>query len=83
VDEHGKGHESQIVFGARRLCRQVYGRLYFQAPEFLRKFDARSCRAAETHYLRVLVRQLRLRLGDDPTSPRFIQTAQGVGYRLR
>ena len=39
-------------------------------------------RAAETHYLRVLVRQLRLKLGDDPSSPRFIETAQGVGYRL-
>ncbi len=39
-------------------------------------------RCEETHYLRVLVRQLRLRLGDDPTSPRFIQTVQGVGYRL-
>jgi len=39
-------------------------------------------RIEETHYLRVLVRQLRLKLGDDPTSPRFIQTAQGIGYRL-
>jgi len=39
-------------------------------------------RIEETHYLRVLVRQLGLKLGDDPTSPRFIQTAQGIGYRL-
>ena len=36
----------------------------------------------ETHYLRVLVGQLRQRLGDDPTRPRFIVTVQGVGYRL-
>ncbi|PLW82021.1 DNA-binding response regulator [Kineobactrum sediminis] len=36
----------------------------------------------ETHYLRVLVRQLRNKLGDEPTRPRFVITVQGVGYRL-
>lgn len=36
----------------------------------------------ETHYLRVLVGQLRQKLGDDPSQPRFIVTVQGVGYRL-
>lgn len=36
----------------------------------------------ETHYLRVLVGQLRQKLGDDPTCPRFVSTVQGVGYRL-
>lgn len=36
----------------------------------------------ETHYLRVLVGQLRQKLGEDPTQPRFIVTVQGVGYRL-
>ncbi|HYQ70295.1 MAG TPA: response regulator [Gammaproteobacteria bacterium] len=36
----------------------------------------------ETHYLRVLVGQLRQKLGDDPTRPRFIVTVQGVGYRF-
>lgn len=36
----------------------------------------------ETHYLRVLVGQLRNKLGDDPSRPRFISTVQGVGYRL-
>ncbi|QIB64270.1 response regulator [Kineobactrum salinum] len=36
----------------------------------------------ETHYLRVLVGQLRGKLGDEPTRPRFVVTVQGVGYRL-
>lgn len=39
-------------------------------------------RRAETHHLRVLVQQLRQKLGDEPTKPRFIVTVQGVGYRL-
>jgi two-component system KDP operon response regulator KdpE len=36
----------------------------------------------ETHYLRVLVGQLRQKLDDDPADPRFIVTVQGVGYRF-
>lgn len=36
----------------------------------------------ETHYLRVLVGQLRSKLDDEPSRPRFIVTVQGVGYRL-
>lgn len=39
-------------------------------------------RRAETHHLRVLVQQLRRKLKDEPTDPRFIVTVQGVGYRL-
>jgi two-component system, OmpR family, KDP operon response regulator KdpE len=41
-----------------------------------------SSRQDDTHYLRVLVGQLRAKLGDDPANPRFIVTVQGVGYRL-
>lgn len=36
----------------------------------------------ETHYLRVLVGQLRSKLHDEPSRPRFVVTVQGVGYRL-
>ena len=36
---------------------------------------------SETNYLRVYVRQLRIKLGDDATAPRFIQTEPGLGYR--
>jgi two-component system KDP operon response regulator KdpE len=36
----------------------------------------------DTQYLRVYVRQLREKLGDDPASPRYILTEPGVGYRF-
>ncbi len=39
-------------------------------------------RQDDTHYLRVLVGQLRGKLRDDPACPRFVVTVQGVGYRL-
>jgi two-component system, OmpR family, KDP operon response regulator KdpE len=35
------------------------------------------------HYLRVFVRQLRRKLGDDPASPRWIGTEPGLGYRWK
>jgi two-component system KDP operon response regulator KdpE len=37
----------------------------------------------EAHYVRVYVRQLRRKLGDDPARPRFILTEPGLGYRWR
>jgi len=36
----------------------------------------------DTQYLRVYVRQLREKLGDDPAAPRFILTESGIGYRF-
>jgi two-component system KDP operon response regulator KdpE len=36
----------------------------------------------DTHYLRIVIGRLRQKLGDEPASPRFIKTEQGVGYRL-
>jgi two-component system KDP operon response regulator KdpE len=36
----------------------------------------------DVQYLRVYVAQLRAKLGDDPSHPRFIANEQGVGYRL-
>jgi two-component system, OmpR family, KDP operon response regulator KdpE len=35
----------------------------------------------EAHYLRVFVRQLRKKLNDDSTDPRWIGTEPGIGYR--
>lgn len=36
----------------------------------------------DTHYLRILVGKLRLKLGDDASSPRYIATEPGVGLRF-
>lgn len=37
----------------------------------------------DEHVLEVHVGNLRRKLGDEPTSPRYIETIRGVGYRLR
>lgn len=37
----------------------------------------------ESHYLRVYMGQLRQKLEEDPTRPRYLFTEVGVGYRLR
>ena len=36
----------------------------------------------EVDYVRVYIRRLRDKLGDDPDAPRFIQTERGLGYRF-
>lgn len=36
----------------------------------------------DTQYLRVYIGQIRDKLNDDPSQPRYIQTEAGVGYRL-
>jgi two-component system KDP operon response regulator KdpE len=36
----------------------------------------------EVDYVRVYIRRLRDKLGDDPERPRYIQTERGLGYRF-
>ncbi len=48
------------------LLEQVWGPAYASAPQ----------------HLKVFVRRLRTKLGDDPEHPRYIQTVRGVGYRF-
>jgi two-component system, OmpR family, KDP operon response regulator KdpE len=36
----------------------------------------------DSHYLKVFVRRLRQKLGDDAEHPRYIQTDWGIGYRF-
>lgn len=38
---------------------------------------------ADAQYLRVYIRQLRQKLGDDPERSQYILTETGIGYRLR
>jgi DNA-binding response OmpR family regulator len=38
--------------------------------------------ATEVHYLKIFVRRLRQKLGDDAERPRYIQTEWGIGYRF-
>ncbi|MES2432712.1 MAG: response regulator [Pseudomonadota bacterium] len=38
--------------------------------------------AEDSQYLRVFIRQLRTKLGDDAANPRYIMTEPGVGYRF-
>jgi two-component system KDP operon response regulator KdpE len=35
------------------------------------------------HYLRVYMKYLRNKLGDDPVHPRYLMTETGIGYRLK
>ena len=54
------------VLTHRQLLRLVWGHDY----------------ESESHLLRVNISNLRHKLEDDPSQPRFIITEPGVGYRL-
>ena len=36
----------------------------------------------EVDYIRVYIRRLREKLGDNPDNPRYIRTERGLGYRF-
>lgn len=54
------------VLSHQELLERVWG------PEY----------AGEDHYLKVFVRRLRRKLGDDADRPHYIQTEWGIGYRF-
>ncbi len=56
-----------IVVARQALLGELWG------PEF----------SGDDHLIDVHVANVRRKLGDDPASPRFIETVRGVGYRLR
>ena len=56
------------------------GRLVTQ--EMILKAIWGPAHADDSQYLRVYIRQLRQKLGDDAANPRFIATEPGIGYRF-
>lgn len=56
-----------VVVSRQELLDRVWG------PEFV----------GDDHLVDVHVANLRRKLGDEPTRPRFVETVRGVGYRLR
>jgi len=54
------------VVSQQQLLREVWGGTHVQ----------------DTHYLRIVLGKLRQKLGDDPTTPRWLKTEPGVGYRF-
>jgi DNA-binding response OmpR family regulator len=59
--------EPGIVVGRQSLLDELWG------PEF----------AGDDHLVDVHIANLRRKLGDEPASPRFVETVRGVGYRVR
>jgi DNA-binding response OmpR family regulator len=55
------------------------GNRFNKAGRLIRPSDEVSDRA----YLRVLIRQLRQKLGDDSSNPTYIETDGFIGYRFR
>ena len=56
-----------FVFSRSRLLERVWGENYFGSD----------------HVVDVHVANLRKKLKDDPSDPRYVQTVRGVGYRFR
>lgn len=56
----------QCVITQKQLLEQIWGPSHGQ----------------DSHYLRIVVSHLRQKIGDDPTTPRYLITEAGIGYRL-
>jgi DNA-binding response OmpR family regulator len=62
----GLARHPGMVLSHQMLLEQVWG------PEYI----------GDIHYLKVFIRRLRRKLGDDAEHPRYIQTEWGLGYRF-
>ena len=71
---------SRKEYALLALLVQHAGRVVTQ-PQLLREVWGPTPQE-DTHYLRILVAQLRQKLGDDAASPRWIATEPGVGLRF-
>lgn len=74
-------HLTPIEYRMLTLLAQNAGRVLTQR-QILEEVWGRG-HAAQTHYVRVYMAQLRRKIEHDPARPRFLVTEPGVGYRLR
>ncbi len=56
----------QCVITQKQLLEQIWGPSHGQ----------------DSHYLRIVVSHIRQKIGDDPTTPRYLITEAGIGYRF-
>lgn len=73
-------HLTRREFDLLWLLATHAGRLVTQA--MILKSIWGPAHAEDSQYLRVYVRQLRQKLGDDAANPRYIMTEPGIGYRF-
>jgi two-component system KDP operon response regulator KdpE len=59
-------HHAGRVVTQQQVLRELWGATHVQ----------------DTHYLRIVLGKLRQKLGDDATTPRWLKTEPGVGYRF-
>lgn len=74
-------HLTRREFDLLWLLASHAGRLVTQ-PMILKSLWG-PAHVEDSQYLRVYVRQLRQKLGDDAANPRYIMTEPGIGYRFR
>ncbi|WP_099558692.1 winged helix-turn-helix domain-containing protein [Hartmannibacter diazotrophicus] len=70
------GRSRQRRRGVKIGCRSPPKRGQYSTPKHSKAHEQ------DTQYLRVFIRQLRQKLGDDPANPRYIMNEPGVGYRM-
>ena len=73
-------HLTRREFDLLWLLANYAGRLVTQS--MILKTLWGPAHAEDSQYLRVYVRQLRQKLGDDATNPTYIMTEPGIGYRF-
>jgi two-component system, OmpR family, KDP operon response regulator KdpE len=73
-------HLTRREFDLLWMLASHRGRLVTQA--MILKAIWGPAHAEDSQYLRVYIRQLRQKLGDDASNPRFLFTEPGVGYRM-
>lgn len=73
-------HLTRREFDLLWMLASHRGRLVTQ--EMILKAIWGPAHVEDSQYLRVYIRQLRQKLGDDAANPRFIATEPGIGYRF-